>query len=93
MNEKPVPPCVHKVQHWRTPKRELIDQSLPIETQTLTAETSHLLQERMDFQAILKEIQHGLSTQIPATLQKAILDYLPSKKHNLNTECLHFPNH
>lgn len=47
----------------------------------------------MDFQATLEEIQHGLSTQIPATLQKATLDYLPSKKHNLNIECLHFPNH
>lgn len=40
------------------------------------------------------ETHPGLSTQVPPTLQKAFLDYLPSKKnHNLNIERLHFPNH
>lgn len=61
------------------PKRELTDQPLPTKTHTLTAEMAHLLQEGMDFQATLKRSNMGLHPN-PPTLQKAILDYLPSKK-------------
>lgn len=81
MNEKLLPPpCVHKVQHWRNPKRELTDQALPTKTQTVTAETPYLLQERMDFQATLKEIQHGLSTPNPCHPREGHLGLFAFKK-------------